>query len=210
MNKIVDNFDLIKPILNFGEDFQYFIQILQRRKENPEMKVGTKVIKNYFVKSLDDFEFLKYKIHSKCQEYNARAYINVNRFSVRKAGLLTIAELSRKIAADELQNLDNIYTSVASQVSSETKKRWIIDIDEEYMKDKDKIYEIIQGFHYEMNKKLLLDEEEKNTTLIEIPTVSGVHLISHPFNVKGFHDTPNFKEISIHKQNATLLYYKEK
>ena len=41
----INNFELIKKLLNFDDsDKFYFIQIFKRRKDNPELKVNNKVI----------------------------------------------------------------------------------------------------------------------------------------------------------------------
>ena len=47
MEKAIDNFELIKPLLEFEqeEDEYYVIFILKRRKDNPEMKDNLKIIK---------------------------------------------------------------------------------------------------------------------------------------------------------------------
>ena len=49
---MVDNLDKILPLLKFeSEDDFYYLQILQRKKENPQLGSNSRVIKNYYIKS---------------------------------------------------------------------------------------------------------------------------------------------------------------
>lgn len=50
----VDNFDLIKSLLKFEtEGVFYFLQILQRKKENPNIGSNSNVISTYYIKSIN-------------------------------------------------------------------------------------------------------------------------------------------------------------
>jgi len=63
---MIDNLDKIKPLLNFeSEDDFYYLQILQRKKENPELGSNSRVIKNYYIKSVEELEksILKSKLY---------------------------------------------------------------------------------------------------------------------------------------------------
>ena len=53
MNK-VDNLEALLPFLKFDDkDDFYYLQILQRKKENPQLGSNSRVIKNYYIKSTD-------------------------------------------------------------------------------------------------------------------------------------------------------------
>ena len=47
---MIDNFELIKSLLKFEspDDF-YHLQILKRKKENPELGSNSRVVKTYYV-----------------------------------------------------------------------------------------------------------------------------------------------------------------
>ena len=47
----IDNLEILKPFLRFDDpnDF-YYLQILQRKKENPQLGSNNRVIKNYYIK----------------------------------------------------------------------------------------------------------------------------------------------------------------
>ena len=51
---MVDNLDKILPLLKFeSEDDFYYLQILQRKKENPQLGSNSRVIKNYYIKIVE-------------------------------------------------------------------------------------------------------------------------------------------------------------
>ena len=86
----MDNIEKILPFLQFdSEDDFYFLQILQRKKENPQLGSNSRVIKNYYITSqqhlLDKYEEIK----KLCEVFNARASIRLNRRSL----LLTLCKI---------------------------------------------------------------------------------------------------------------------
>lgn len=49
---MIDNIELILPFLKFeSKDDFYYLQILQRKKENPQLGSNSRVIKNYYISS---------------------------------------------------------------------------------------------------------------------------------------------------------------
>ena len=51
---MIDNINKILPFLKFNtsDDF-YYLQILQRKKENPQLGSNSRVIKNYYITSVE-------------------------------------------------------------------------------------------------------------------------------------------------------------
>ena len=61
---MIDNIKLILPFLKFeSKDDFYYLQILQRKKENPQLGSNSRIIKNYYIKSeeylLDRYDEIK-------------------------------------------------------------------------------------------------------------------------------------------------------
>ena len=56
---MTNNFDQIRDLLKFESDYFYFIQIIQRKKENPELGANNRIIRSYNISSLEKFD--KYK-----------------------------------------------------------------------------------------------------------------------------------------------------
>lgn len=84
---MIDNFALIQGYMQFAPDLFYWVQIIKRRKENPEMSTGCRIVDNFYVESLDDFTRYTPKIQETCHANNARAYIYLNRRSYTKVTL---------------------------------------------------------------------------------------------------------------------------
>ena len=177
---MVDNFKLIENLLDFSEkNTFYFVQILKRRKENPEMKTGVSVIDNLYIYDLADMNKLKEKIVERCTKNRARAYINLNRLDTEKIAMYTVKQMMDYIILGDYKAVKNAYATACGSHHSEKSKRWVIDIDAEFLDKKDKLRSIIEELHQEI-------ANNKYKILAEIPTRSGVHIITNPFNMEKF------------------------
>jgi uncharacterized protein YycO len=101
-----------------------------------------------------------------------------------------------------MQNKDffsvkNAYDSVCGVFQSEIDKRWLIDIDKEDLP----IYEEIKAKVIEL-QSIITNREYK--ILAELPTKSGMHIITNPFNLDQFNKV--YPNIQIHKNNPVNLY----
>ena len=196
-----DNFQLIKPLQDFTDPKTfYFIQILKRRKENPEMKSGQSVVDNFYLYTEEDLDKLRDRLVERCEKHNARAYINLNRLDLEKIALYTQKEIIDLIIQQNFKAVKNAYATACGNHTSETNKRWVVDIDEEQLHLLPDIRNLIGQLHSEI-------PGNKYRILAEIPTKSGVHIISEPFNMKKFSDTLGTSgPILVHKNSPTILY----
>lgn len=193
-----NNFQLIKPILNFDspEDF-YFLQIIKRRKENPDLSTNMKLIDNIFIYSLSEFDELEPKIIQICSMHNARAYLRINRRNTKQIALQTMRKLSEILISGDYKSAKSAYLSAAGEYHSEPKKRWLIDIDEQDLHLIGEIRSTIENLQKSMPKT-------GYQIIREIPSSTGIHIITNPFNLNEF--KKKFPKIDIHKDNPTLLY----
>ena len=194
---MIDNIDLIKPLLNFKEDGDfYMLYVFKRKKDQPEAESSNhqsvRTVKSYCIESLDHLDKRYEEIKHLCEVFKARAYIHVQRQNHRDVSLDMIATLAQKIK-DNQHNQKNLFDSVVGSLKT-YEKRWIVDIDS---KDPDDVF----------TAKLLINSLEPEGDKIEttIPTKSGYHLITKRFDSLKFEEI--LPDVDIQKKNPTLLYY---
>lgn len=192
---MIDNIQLILPFLKFeSKDDFYYLQILQRKKENPEIGSNSRVIKNYYITSekylLDRYDEIK----KLCDVFNARAMIRLNKRSFEKVGFKTIANLANTIMNKDYKSLKASYDRACGLGHNDSEKKWILDYDELSL---NKISDMLTE---------IKDFEPKGDKMIElIPSKNGYHIITNPFNLEFFNHICN-NEIEVHKDNPTNLY----
>lgn len=192
---MVDNFEQIKGLLIFDtpDDF-YFAQIIQRKKENPQVGSNSHVVKTYYIKSAQDLDFYKGEMICLAEYHNARVCINLNRRSFENIAFQTLKKVSDIIMNKDYKSVRKAYNSVCGGYSNEanSSKKWIIDIDEKGRKSND-IIKLIDSCR---------PEGSKFVDVIE--TKNGYHIIVNPFDIQEF--KKHYQDIDIHKDNPTIIY----
>jgi len=198
-----NNFEIIDTLLDFStHNTFYFVQILKRKKENPEMKANTSVVDNFYLYTQDDLAKLMPKIIEKCEKNRARAYINLNRLDLEKVALYTQKIIIDCIINKDFKGVKGAYASACGKYHSEKTKRWIIDIDEPQLEYKEDIVKIIEKLHTEIPRR-------DYKILAEIPTKSGMHIITEPFEPSKFHHVMMVRDllkVELKDNSPTLLY----
>ena len=202
---MIDNFELIKSFLKFpNDDIYYHLQILRRGKDHPELPAANRVIKAYFICSLEGLDYVEDEVKKLCEFFGARAYINLAPKSIKKTTMLQIKYLAQRAYEGDFKKIWKSWNTCAGEIKGE-EPRWIVDIDS---KDKFEILEI-KRFINSLSAKMLpmldtIPSTDRELVLIEIPTKNGVHLITKPFNLYQFEKV--YSKIDVHKNNPTLLY----
>ena len=199
---MLNNIELIKPLLNFSEegDF-YMLYVLKRKKDQPESErdnhQSVRTIKTYCVSSIEYLEKRYDEIIRLCEMFKARAYIHIQKQNHKDVSLDMMMALAQRIKDGQfIQN--NLFDSVVGQLKTH-EKRWIVDIDTKDESSLLKIQHIINGVR---------PYKDEPKVISIIPTKSGYHLITERFDVMEFGkyflggDVPD-----IQKKNPTLLYY---
>lgn len=187
----------IKPFLVFNnEDDFYYLQIIQRRKENPNLESNNRVIKNYYINSLEYLESRYEEIKALCYKFNARASLRLNKRSYKKVSFKTLQKISNLICSENYNSVYKSYDRSCGNGHNDENKKWILDID--YPKGIKEIKNIKKFL------KTLEPEIGSDKTLMVLPTKNGFHIITKPFNVKKFKEV--FPEIDIHKDNPINLF----
>ena len=208
ITNLVDNFDAIeRDILRFdSEDDVYFVQVLKRRKENPDMDTNCRVISQYIIHSIEELHALRDTIIEKCKTHNARAYINPNRRSKEKIALELLKLTANRIAEKQYKGLENDFYRAVGQVGANGQKMWIVDVD---MKegDLDALTTI-----YILSQYLTGLKPDVGTSKVVtiVPTLNGFHIITRPFDIQTFKEMCGENIPDIHKNNPTLLWVEKK
>ena len=198
-----NNFEQIRNMLRFEDDYFYFIQIIQRRKENPGLaNSSNRIIRSYNISSLDKFDENKDEIIKLCETFNARAYIHLNRRRWSKIALECLRHNAELIANIQYPGIKSSFETVIGRTNGESSetKTWIIDIDMNDLEVVNKIERIING----------IAPIDRVTTKLKyvIPTKNGFHMITEPFDRTEFAkymqlqgDVPD-----VHTDNPTILF----
>lgn len=199
LNSTMNNFIQIRRNLNFEDDKFYMIQILTRKKDNPYQNRHVKIIKDFYIDSIESYNLAKPKIIQLCEDNNARAYINLNRRSYNKVAFEMAKQLLDLIQTNQASVAKNLFTKVAGKFHGESRetKSWVVDIDTKQESVLNKIVVTIVELHKETKK-------DYSRIFDIIPTPNGYHIIASPFNVQEF--TKIHPKIDIHKDNPTILY----
>lgn len=200
---MIDNIELIKPLLNFENEGEfYMLYIFKRKKDQTTDKANhqsVRTIKSYCIESIEKLEERYDEIKQLCEMFKARAYIHVQKQNHKDVAMNMITEIVQRIQSGQI-NQKHVFDSVVGQIKRQ-EKRWIIDIDTKSTHVKNMMINIIDSV-----------KPTENGTKVEavIPTKSGVHLITKRFDVKDFTNQlcEKGEEIpDIQKKNPTLLYY---
>ena len=193
---MIDNINLIKPLLNFSDEGDFYqLFVLLRKKDQTTDKANhqsVRTIKSYCITSLEYLDKRYDEVKMLCEVFKARAYIHVSKQNHRDVGMNMITEIVTRIQSGQL-NQKNVFDSVVGQLKT-LEKRWIVDID-------------IKSIEEAQRVSLFIDElrPEGNKNEACIPTKNGYHLITKRFDVQAFKE--KYPDVDIQKKNPTLLYY---
>jgi hypothetical protein len=212
---MIDNFEIVKNKLLTYIDPQldrYIVHILRRTKDiSPKMKneLGSnesqRLIKTYYVNSVEYFEKKIPAIKELCDSNNARAYLIVQ----PKDNFECLINLGKKIF-DTIQNKnysvkpEHLMRQAYCEHHKSRLKRWIIDLDFNEMTE----YRCEDGYNCDKKvwtvqevKELIIEELREiqklelnkyprkyatwlEDSVYEIPTKNGVHIITPPLNLQ--------------------------
>jgi hypothetical protein len=191
---MIDNFELIKPLLKFpNDDIYYHLQVIRRGKDHPELPAANRVIKSYFIIDINDLDFYEQEIKNLCKLFGARAYINLAPKSIKKTTMLQLKYLAQRAYEGDFKKIWRSWNTCAGEIKGE-EPRWVVDIDKQLSEEE----------YNRFLKYLTYLEPLGNKVIVKIPTKNGIHLITKPFNIQQFKE--QCPDIDVHKNNPTLLY----
>lgn len=202
---MIDNITLIKGLLNFTEegDF-YMLYILKRKKDQPEGErdnhQSVRAIRSYCIKSIEQLEKRYDEVKKLCEMFSARAYIHIQKQNHKDVSLNMMVELAERIRNGNHEQ-QNLFDSVVGQLKTH-ESRWIVDID-----TKDEL--VVHRVAHIVNQVRPKDDRGDKIEAY-IPTKSGYHLITKRFDVLEFQkrmfESNGGIVPDIQKKNPTLLY----
>lgn len=194
---MIDNFELVKPMLKFDSDDDfYFIQILQRKKDNPGGVNGSnnssRLIKAYYINSVEHLDVFKDEMIFFANYFNARVGINLNKRSYEKTAFNTLKKTAELMHNKNYQMVKRAWNTSCG-VYNGGDKIWLLDID-------------TMDVNYLNNIKAFVQEQKPtgDNVIGVIPSKSGFHLITKGFDLRDFNK--QYSEIEVHKNNPTNLY----
>jgi hypothetical protein len=193
---MIDNIEIIKPLLNFDEegDF-YMLYVFKRKKDQPEGErdnhQSVRTIKTYCVDSIEYLDKRYDEIKQLCEIFKARAYIHIQKQNHKDVSLNMMVALAERIRNGQTKQ-QHLFDSVVGQIKTQ-EKRWIVDVDT-------KLWITAHAIHQYINE--CRPEGEKVEEVI--PTKNGFHFITKKFDVIEFKN--RYPEIDVQKKNPTLLY----
>jgi hypothetical protein len=190
----VDNFEKISELLDDEHGYFYFLQLIQRGKDGfpGGGNNNARQIRCYYINSAVDLMEKRELITNICGFFGARAMLDLNRRSYEKVAFEHLRLCAKQIADRQYSNCRRAWNSCCGSTGSD-RRRWIVDIDEEHMKEQ---YLIINTVN---NARPLGDK-----IITTLRSRTGCHLITSPFDLQAF--SKALPDIDVHKNNPTNLY----
>ena len=183
------------------DDIFYNVALIGRKKDNA--LVDGKV-KSYTINDVCDLDKYKQEIITICDALKVRAYISVNYKSHRQVALKVMVEIANYNLQDYFKSSRGLYDSVVAKFVDHKNQLWIIDVDKDdsFGKSVDELTDLYI--------KTIESCKPYKKIVTVIPTKSGKHIITHPFDASEFYlkigDLVKLGSNLIKKNDVTLLY----
>jgi len=186
---MIDNFGAIVPYL--GLKGIYHVQINQRSKDGHDK--STRLIAEWFVTSPEKLLFLKPAIVLLCDQYMARAYINLNNKQPEEVTYKLIEKLFDSLKSKNY-NLIQSLSSAVDTVNGQH-KIWVVDVDNDSRENLDLICSRINQCRSGMTVNVR----------DVISTKNGYHILTCPFDMSQL-NRDGISDFEVKKNAMTLLY----
>ena len=148
--------------------------ILKRKKENPDMDRGVQVIKHINVYHAEQLEISFPTLQLVCEQERARLYMRCNKRSDPEISTAMVRYVVDKHLNREFSTMGNAYTHVVGITPAKGPKQCMIDVDQG-----DSLEDAIKALRLASHGKQVVEFQQ-------VPSVSGVHVITPAFDVKLF------------------------
>lgn len=207
---MTDNFKQIREYMieqNIPEteeksgDLFFLVLLIRRGKDFPDLPAANYTFKSYYIDSLEKFDKVKDEIVKCCDIFGLRAYVSVVAKSKRDFTKYCSLKFAENTFKNDYKKPWKIPDHVFGKLGSKNEDRWIIDVDdcEEYKNYLETIHSCIMA----------CESKFDNPIITHINTKSGIHIITHPFNLQRFSmlcGQHGFSAPDVKKNHITLLY----
>ena len=206
---MINNFEQIKQLLSFdNEDEFYFVQILQRKKDNPGNINGSnnssRLIKAYYIDSLEKLDKLTEEMIFFANHFNARVGINLNKRSYYKTAFNTMKHMAEQMHNKNFKHVARAWNTSCG-VHNGGDKIWLLDVDNITDIDILMSFDFPEARRENAMRNCIEESQPKGNKIIaKIPSKSGYHLITTAFDSREF--VKSFPEVEIHKNNPVNLF----
>lgn len=168
---ILDNIDRIKKLLKFPDGVFYYVQVIQRKKENPDLPVSDMKRYQCFITSMKDLDIHLPRIKKVCEDYTARAYISLLPRSLEKLGKVCLLEYAKRVNKGLYSRIWDIPNRCA--LSDEVR----------YSDKKSKPYRMLDIDKKEDVEAIINYMSGLGIVVIDtLPTINGAHVVVEVFN----------------------------
>ena len=202
---MTDNFNRFREFMQLpeqeGGDAYYVIELVRRGKDCPDLPAANYHFKNYYIDTLAKYDKVQDEIRLLCRTLRLRAYASVCRKSFRRVTMNTLAEMARRAALDDFRCPYAVFESCSVKDVGKDDKYWVVDVD-------DCLYLGVTSALIQS----IISECDPNGDKVELilPTRTGIHLITRPFNLEQFNRLCEDTEIGeipdVKKNHLTLLF----
>lgn len=198
----IDNFSIFRKHLDFVDKTdRYIIHILRRPKDCKEISNTwgsnecQRLLRTYYIDSLDYFDRKIDAIKELCTTNRARAYI-IPQVRNNFECLLNLGEKILETIRNGNYSVkpEHLLRSAYCEYHRSRKKTWIIDLDSDNMKEyiEPVVFggKVIDVIDWDVDGVLNIVKEEllsigkKEDDAFVVPTKSGYHIVTSPFNLQ--------------------------
>ena len=205
---MIDHFSFLESRLNDLKPGEFYpVIVLKRRKDNPEMKKGCKIVYRTNIYTLNDLNETKVKIIENCRLHNARCYVKINKRSDEKVSGELIKYVLDRHLKKEFHFAREAYDHCVGISDASETRYFLIDVDVEG-ETTTPIEEAVEEIEKCLNGLKIL-KRMKDFPICKLRTKNGYHVLAPGFDSKTFGETvKTFPKItmSIRKDADTLLY----
>ena len=213
---MTNNFDLIEKYMlsegipkeakNMGDLF-FEIMLVRRGKDHPNLPAANYTFKSYYIDSIEKYNKMKDEIIKCCEMFGLRAYVSVNVKSKEEYSKMCAFKFTQNILNNEYKKPWRVGDHVFGKLTAKNASTWIIDVDDVDMNNMDDSTYLTAL----INLINSCDSRYNIVVIGEVPTRSGVHLLTRPFNMEQYKMMYNQNGYDrecpdIKKNHITLLY----